>query len=258
MGQTGLRGPLVYKNEQFPFDQIPLDIAEVFTRGASGVGVGGNIHYGGPGTAGAGTSGGWRLSETSGGSGSTNRCVLNNLGQLVLRTDDGDNDLENLQQINRPFRYSTTRKLACFARLKVSDADDGEAAFGLCIQDDSIIAGVTDGIHFRKTETGTDFTFVVEKDSTETTQACGLTLADDTFVILGFTIIGGAIRMYAFADSGDKVNDSNPLLFASSTAVAATNAPDDEDILLSFAYQTGAAATKSMTVDWAFCVQWDE
>ena len=239
-----------------PLNGLPRTIATVVQRLKSGVAVGGDHLYLGPQTAGTGA--GWTLTETAAGSGNAQGVKQNNLGQLVLTTDDGDNDLENMQFLNRPFRYSTTRNLACFARLKVADADDGEAFFGLGISDTSIIAGITDSIGFSKTETATDFVFSVKKDSTASQANCGLTLADDTFVVLGFTIIGGAIRWYAFADANDEVgNNDNPAAWGTGTAIVNTNAPDYEDVYLSFAIQTGAAAVDSMTVDWAFCVEMD-
>ena len=256
--KIGFGEPLTFMGApNTPINGLPLAIASAIQRAASGVAVGGDQLYLGPQTAGTGA--GWTLTETAAGAGNAQSVKQNNLGQLVLTTDNGDDDLENLQFLNRAFRYSATRNIACFARLKVADADDGEAAFGLCIADASLIAGMTDGIHFRKTETGTDFTFVVEKNSAETTAACGLTLADDTFVVLGFTVIGGAIRWYAFADSNDLVgNNDNPRKWGTGTAVSTlTNAPDDEDVFLSFAVQTGAADVNSMTVDWAIAVQWD-
>lgn len=255
---TGFRGPLFFSAPHLPFDSIPLSIAQALTADRSGVAVGGNALYTGPRTA--GTSGGWTLTETSAGAGNGNNVAQNHLGQLVLTTDNGDNDLENMQYTGRLFRYSTTRKLACFARIALGDANDGEALFGLAVADTSLTASApADGIYFNKAETATDWTInVISSAASSTTATAGLTLSDDGFVVLGFTIVGGAIRWWAKADSNDQLNDDNPFWLGAGTSIVNTNAPaTTTDLLLSLGIQTGATDVDYMTVDWAFCVEWD-
>ena len=78
---------------------------------------------------------------------------------------------------------------------------------------------------------------VIEKDSTETTVSCG-TAADDTFMTLGFYYDPKDRKFHVYKDNvkvGSGVN---------------TNAPDDEELAVSFAIQNGAAAAKVMTLDY--------
>lgn len=256
---TAHRGPLLYSNPGVPLDGIPLDLADVVNRTRSGLVVGGGRPYIGPQTAGTGA--GWVLTEVAVGAGNTGAVTQNSLGQLTLTTDNADEDQESLQFVNRSFRYSTTRRLACFARLKVSDDITTDAFFGLAALDTTLVvasaAGVTDGIFFLKADTATDWTVHVRAASTSTTATTGLTIADDTFMIIGFTVIGGAIRWYAKNDSADGL-ENGPNYLGSGTAIANTNAPGaTTDLFLSLVAGVEGTTARVVTVDWAFCTQWD-
>jgi hypothetical protein len=94
-------------------------------------------------------------------------------------------------------------------------------------------------VFFIKADGSTSVSFLVEKNNTATTTAAVATMADDTFITLGFNYNGGAVVQYCV--NGVVVG----------TAVT-TNLPDDEDLAISFALQNGEAVAKTMTVDYIF------
>ena len=122
-------------------------------------------------------------------------------------------------------------------RFKVSDATQTDLAIGLHITDTDPFGGVTDGIFFRKADGSTSLEFVVEKDSGESTLTTA-TLADDTFVTIGF-----------YYDTKDRLfhvyKDNREI-----GTVVNTNAPDDEDLAISFGIKNGEAAAKVLTLDY--------
>ena len=135
------------------------------------------------------------------------------------------------------FKYEAAKGLYFKTRFKVNDATESDFAVGLIITDTAFIDGTTDGIFFRKADGATSMELVIEKDSTETTVSCG-TAADDTFMTLGFYYDPKDRKFHVYKDNvkvGSGVN---------------TNAPDDEDLAVSFGIQNGAAAAKVMTMDY--------
>ena len=80
--------------------------------------------------------------------------------------------------------------------------------------------------------------FIVEKDGTQTTLSLPNDMADDTFMTIGF--------VYDPKDQKFHVFQNNVL----AGTVVSTNAPDDEELTVSFGIQNGAAAAKTLTVDY--------
>ena len=78
----------------------------------------------------------------------------------------------------------------------------------------------------------------MEKDGTQSTLDLPTAMADDTFMTVGF--------MYDPKDQKFHVYQNNTEV----GAVVSTNAPDDEDLTVSFGIQNGAAAAKVLTVDY--------
>lgn len=161
---------------------------------------------------------------------------------LVLATGANDADGHNLQYSKDGgttawefFRLASGRNIYFEVRLKLSDATQSRVIAGLCIGGDTtLIGGMTDGIYFRKADDAATWTCVTEKDSTETESAAVHTSANDTFVTLGFRVNGtGGVTFY--------VNNSK-------VATSTTNLPDDEDLCLSLAVTSGAAAVLTTTI----------
>ena len=108
---------------------------------------------------------------------------------------------------------------------------------GLQITDTTPLA-VSDGVYFMKDDGDTNLDFHIEKNGTDTTTAAVTTLADDTFVNVGFFIDPNTSQVSYFIGSATPVGVVN------------TNLPDDEELTVSFGIQNGAAAAKTMTIDY--------
>lgn len=264
---TGFRGPLLHTRVGHPFNNLPLDlVGPAILNSWRGVVVGQGVPYLGPASHATAPSGntvsdrdaGIRLASTS--SSTTGGSVApDNTGALVLTTGTTDEDQSSLQFLGCPFRYSTTRDLLAFMRVKVSTATTTDAVLGLFATDTTLTSAsaiaVDDGIGFFKAATATDLTAHVRKNTTSTTASAGLTIASDTYFVCGVTVINGAIRWYAAADTGDSIVLKDNLL-GSGTSIAATNAPDDIDIFLTLsAGQEGGTTARTLTVDWAIAAQ---
>lgn len=263
------RGPAKYRRLGSLFDGLPLSVADgAFSSYANAIAVGGGSLWTGPTVHATAplantvtdVSGGWALSSTSS-STTGGSAKLNNSGRLVLTSGTTDEDLTQAQLLSMPFRYTTTRKLKFFVRVATSTHNTSDAFVGLSIADTTVIAtsaeGVSDCMAFVKAATATDWTANVQKDGTATTGASGLTLASaDQFTVLGLSIEAGVIRRYAVLDPNDRVKNE-PGLLGAGTVIANTNAPDDEDMYLTFAVgQEGGTTARTLTVDWAFACGW--
>jgi len=180
-------------------------------------------------------AGNWTVTETQ--AGATQALTDGDGGLLLLTNTAADNDLVSLQKVGESFRFASGKELFFEARLKVSDATQSDLVVGLQITDTSPL-DVTDGVFFIKADGSTTVSLVVEKNNTATTTSVG-TMADDTFISLGFYYDGASTIQYS-------VNGS--VLGTSVT----TNLPDDEDLTVTFAIQNGEAVAKTMTVDYIF------
>lgn len=253
------RGPILYNRPGNPLNEIPLDLADLsFNHSGYGTTVG-NGRYDGPLTV-AGTgfisgANGWVFTDA----GAAGSVGLNNVGALVVTTSTTDESSTQIQQTSKPYRYTTTNRIRCFARLATSTAITTDAFFGLSIADTTIIAtsaeDVTDCIGFFKAATATDWSFLVQKGGTATTTALGLTLTDAAFALIGFEINKAVCRVYGVLDPSDQLLTS-PNLLGAGTAVALTNVPDTQDLVFSIAAgQEGGTTARTLTVDWGFAHQ---
>jgi hypothetical protein len=190
------------------------------------------------------TASDWVITTTEGGSGAATEALGDgDGGLLVVTNDDADDDSDEFQWaggsggVIESFKYEATKGLYFKTRFKVNDATQSDFAVGLVITDTTVIDGTTDGIFFRKADGATSIELVIEKDSTETTVSCG-DAADDTFMTLGF-YYDPRIRKFSVYKDNVKVGSA-----------VNTNAPDDEELAVTFAIQNGAAAAKVMTLDY--------
>jgi hypothetical protein len=94
-------------------------------------------------------------------------------------------------------------------------------------------------VFFIKADGAATVNFLVEKNNTATTASSVATMANDTFIRLGFYYDGVSAVQYF-------VNGAN----AGSSVT--TNLPDDEDLTVTFAIQNGEAVAKTMTVDYIY------
>lgn len=179
----------------------------------------------------------WTITTTEAGAGSATEALADGDGGLLLITNDAaDNDADFFQKVGESFRFQAGKRMWFAARFKVSDATESDVVMGLQITDTTPL-DVTDGMFFLKADGSTSVSFLVEKNNTATTQAAVATMADDTFIELAFHY-DGKTSIIVWADN------------VQVATVATTNAPDDEDLTISFGIQNGAAAAKTMTVDY--------
>ena len=177
----------------------------------------------------------WTVTETD--AAATQALTDGDGGLLLVTNTAADNDLVALQKKGESFRFATGKPLFFEARFKVSNATQSDVVIGLQITDASPL-DVTDGVFFLKSDDSTTISLLVEKNNTATTTSVG-TLADDTFIRLGF-YYDGASAIQAFVD-GTYVATS-----------VTTNLVDDEDLTISFAIQNGNAVARTMTVDYIY------
>tara|TARA_Y100000356_G_C11224216_1_gene270970 strand:- start:204 stop:920 length:717 start_codon:yes stop_codon:yes gene_type:complete len=180
----------------------------------------------------------WTITTTEGGSGNASEALTSGAGgQLLITNDDADDDADFFNLKGESFLIDGTKRAYFSARFKVSDATQSDFVMGLQITDTTPLAA-SDGINFRKDDGDTNLDFVVEKDSTETLTTAIHTMEDDTFVTVAFYVDPNASSVYY------AINHAEPV------AVVNTNLPDDEELTVSFGIQNGAAAAKTMTVDY--------
>ena len=180
----------------------------------------------------------WTITTTEDGTGSATEALTDGDGGILLVTNAaGDNDHDFFQLVKEGFKYESGKQLAFNIRFKTNDATQSDIVAGLQLTDTSPL-DVTDGMFFLKSDGAATITFVVEKDSTQSTLDLPNSLADDTFMTLGF--------VYDPKDQKFHVFQNNVL----AGTVVSTNAPDDEEMTLSFGIQIGAAAAKSLSVDY--------
>ena len=183
-------------------------------------------------------SGDWTITTTEAGSGNASEALTSQAGgALLLTNDDADNDLDFLQLEGESFKLSSSKRAYFSARFKVSDATQSDFVMGLQITDTTPLA-TTDGVFFIKDDGDTNLDFIVEKDSTSTDTTAIHTMADDTFVVATWFIDSDASKVYY------SINNAEPV------AVVNTNLPDDKELTVSFGIQNGAAAAKTMTIDY--------
>lgn len=179
----------------------------------------------------------WTITTTEAGAGDATEALTNADGGVLLITNDAaDDDADFFQKVGESFKFTSGKQLWFVARFKVSDATQSDFVMGLQITDTTPLA-VTDGVYFRKDDGDANLDFVVIKDSTATTATAATTISNDTYVKVGFYYDGVSSIEYFVDDV--KLGTS-----------VTTNLPDDEELTISFGIQNGAAAAKTMSLDY--------
>ena len=180
----------------------------------------------------------WTITTTEDGTGSASEALADGDGGVLLVTNAaGDNDHDFFQLVKEGFKFESGKQIGFQVRFKTNDATQTDIVAGLQLTDTTPL-DVTDGIFFLKSDGAATISFIVEKDSTQSTLTLPNSLADDTFMTLGF--------IYDPKDQKFHVFQNNVL----AGTVVSTNAPDDEELTLSFGIQNGAAAAKTLSVDY--------
>jgi hypothetical protein len=181
----------------------------------------------------------WTVTETQ--AGATQALTDGDGGLLLLTNTAADDDLVSLQKVGESFRFAAGKRLFFEARFKVSDATQSDVVIGLMITDTTPL-DVTDGVFFIKSDGAATVNFRVEKNNTATAATSIATMANDTFIRLGFYYDGVSAVQYFV----------NGAIAGSSVT---TNLPDDEDMTVTFAIQNGEAVAKTMTVDYIYAAK---
>jgi hypothetical protein len=186
-------------------------------------------------------AGDWVVTETQ--AGATETLANEDGGSLLLTNTAADNDLVALQKVGESFLFESGLPLFFKARFKVSDAIQSDLIIGLQITDTTPLA-VTDGVYFQKDDGDANLDFHVVKNSTSSTETAITTLANNTYITVGFYYDGDSkIKYFAGTDS------RNPAYLGE---VSITNLPNDEELTISFALQNGEAIAKTMSIDYIF------
>ena len=186
----------------------------------------------------------WTITTVELGAGSATEALTSADGGVLLLTNAAaDDDFDSLQwaggsgAVYESYLFDASKDFFFKCRVKVNGATQSDMIVGLHITDTTPVAAITDGIYFLKSDGSTTVSLVVNKDSTATTTSAG-TMADDTWTTLGFYYSSKDRKFYIYKDNvlaGTSVN---------------TNAPDDEEIALSFTIQNGEAVVKTMSIDY--------
>ncbi len=187
----------------------------------------------------------WVITETGSG---TRAIAQAKDGVLLITNATADNDANFLQardvasgQVAEHWKWVSGTPLYFGCRFKTNDATQTDIVIGLQITDTSPLA-VTDGIFFRKDDDARVISLIGCKNSTESavTGVVGSYgyLTDDTWTTLEFVYDGVVSAIQAFQDGVQW--GSIPL----------TNVVDDEELCISFGVQNGAAAAKTLNLDW--------
>lgn len=185
-------------------------------------------------------AGDWTVTETD--SAATETLADADGGVLLLTNTAADNDLVALQKKGESFTFTSGKKLFFKARFKLLDATQSDAVIGLQITDTTPLA-VSDGVYFLKADDAATIDFKVVASSTATTASAIATLANDTYYTVAFVYDGVSYVNYYFG-----TDTLNPTYKGRSVV---TNLPTTE-LTVSFALQNGAAAAKTMSVDYIF------
>ena len=189
-------------------------------------------------------SGIYTITTTEAGSGNASEAITSGAGgQLLITNDDADNDLDFFQLKGESFKWDSSKRMFFSARFKTNDATQSEIVMGLQITDTTPL-DVTDGIFFLKVDADTKPDLIIEKDNSSSLSVLEMdAMEDDTFVTLSFeydpldVATGGAV----FRAYQDDVQVGE--------ITGTTNAPDDEELTISFGIQNGEAAAKTLTID---------
>lgn len=184
----------------------------------------------------------WVVTTTEAGAGDATEAIaadeLN--GALLLTNDAADNDLDALQSAEEFVACLPGKRMWFETRLKISDADQIDLFVGLSITDTTALAS-TDQCGFLLVDGSAALSAVSLKNSSGTTTASVATLADDTYVRLGF-YYDGVSKIKYFVNRG---------LVAEHT----TGVPDDENLAITIHLQNGEAVAKTATIDYFYVCQ---
>lgn len=166
-------------------------------------------------------------------------------GEVALTsTATTDNDGASIQG-NEIFAVTADKDIFFQTRIKCNDADQTDICVGLTVNfatNPEAMLAATDRIVFQVDDGDASILCKTEKNGTETSTDSGVDLADDTYIVLGFSVNGtGSVTFYI---NGKQV------------AQHTTNIPDDENLALAAMSISGSASgTRATTLDYIMGAQ---
>lgn len=184
----------------------------------------------------------WTITTTEAGAGDASEAIAadEKYGALLITNDAADNDVDNLQLNEENWLLESGKQVWYETRIKVSDADQVDMFVGLAITD-TTARDASDKVGFLLADGSAALSCLNTKDSTSTTTSSIATIADSTYIVLGFHFDGKSkIEFY--------VNRSL-------VATHSTNIPDDENLAVTINLQNGEAVAKTMHIDYIYVAQ---
>lgn len=192
-------------------------------------------------------SGDW--TRTAIGTGTSALLADEPFGALANVNSAADNDGIQMQLTTENFTISTGKKAWFKARFKISDATESDFILGLCVLDSTLLGsvdgdGFTDGIYFSKEDGDTQLDFGCQKDTTTgQLRTTNIATVGTSYMTVGFEWDGVRYIKYFV----DDVQKGTLDLTATSSAYM-----PDTPLTVSFGHLNGAAAAKTMTIDYVF------
>ena len=183
----------------------------------------------------------WTITTTEAGTGSATEAG----GARLVTNAAGDNDLDFFNLKGESFKFVSTKRMFFKAKFKVNDATQSDVVMGLTITDTTPL-DTTDGIFFQKDDGDANIDFYVEKNNAASSKTAIGTLVNDTFITVAFV----------YEPSGNSGSGSFSIYMDDARVgeeTTLTNVPDDEELTIAFGIQNGAAAAKTMTIDYIIC-----
>jgi len=184
-------------------------------------------------------AGDWTVTETAGGA--TEALTDEANGVLLLTNTNTENDLLGMQLGAEAFLPVSGKNIYFEIRIKASEATQMDWLVGLCDTDAGLpTAAVSDGIYFVKDDDGTGINCGCSSSSVESIEAAAATAEADTYMVLGFKVIGTS--KVEFWKDGSKLTEIT------------TNIPTTE-LRLSFAIAAGSTDARTSNVDYVKAAQ---
>lgn len=144
------------------------------------------------------------------------------------------------QTASETFKFETGKKIAFTCKFRTNAPTQSDIYFGLYDTDATPVAGIAEGVYFRKADESTAVNLVVVTGGVETVTQAFSTVVTSEFVELEFYYDGkNEIKIYA---NGTHVATSG-----------ITTLPTTE-LALSFGIQNGVASAGILGVDWISCL----
>ncbi len=198
--------------------------------------------YSGPATA--GTEQGWVITDN--GTAAIAIAESAQFGRLEVDTSGTENDMTQMQMVGEPWRYVAGKRMGFMAKIRFSDANDSEKFIGLSIIDTSLIASEpSDGLYFHGAETETQLNFSAAKGSVRTK----LSLITGTFTDGAYRVVGFVVNRNGSVSVYDGLTIAG-LALVGTIQSGLSSLPNDQDLSLSIAIQTGNTGVESIDLDW--------